>query len=374
MSLRGFRQATMLAVALSAMLLLMFDASLTGAPQADLTSADTTAVEAAADANDRGAEEAEADPQQSLTEATSTIRGLLNGLVRVLPKIAVALLLLLLAWLLSMAMHRLLQRFLRGWEKSEAASAIVRLTLFLLAIGAGLSVIAGDATALVGSVGLVGLALSWALQTPIESFTGFVLNAFRGYYRPGDRIEVGDVYGDVYRIGVLATTVWESGGPGKSVSGAQPTGALITFPNWEILRSNIINYSQDFPFVWDEVVFGVANESDLKYTLDVIRKAATSVVGEMMQTPADQYRELLKRQRLSFDVEKRPQVYVSLTDSWTNFTVRYLVPLRERRKWSSELVLLVSCELARPEHRGRIRPAYPKSKVDVVRNETASEY
>ena len=70
-------------------------------------------------------------------------------------------------------------------------AALMRIGLFLLAIAAGLSVIAGDATALLGSIGLIGLALSWALQTPIESFTGWVLNAFRDYYRPGDRIEVG---------------------------------------------------------------------------------------------------------------------------------------------------------------------------------------
>jgi small-conductance mechanosensitive channel len=63
----------------------------------------------------------------------------------------------------------------------------------------------------------------------------------------GDRIAVGDVFGDVYRIDVLTTTVWEAGGPGKPVSAAQSTGALITFPNWEVLRSNIINYSRDFP-------------------------------------------------------------------------------------------------------------------------------
>ena len=32
---------------------------------------------------------------------------------------------------------------------------------------------------------------SLPLQTPIESFTGWLLNSFRGYYRVGDRIEVG---------------------------------------------------------------------------------------------------------------------------------------------------------------------------------------
>lgn len=366
----------MLAVALSAMLLLLFGrASSIAQPLSDSPTSESAQPAANDSIQEESAaaptaapqenEPSEADPQRSLSEATNTIRSLANGLISVLPKITVALLLLLLAWLLSTITHRLLVRLLSGWEKSEAISAIVRLALFLLAIGAGLSVIAGDATALVGSVGLVGLALSWALQTPIESFSGWVLNAFRGYYRPGDRIEVGEVYGDVYRIGVLATTVWESGGPGKAVSGAQPTGALITFPNWEILRSNIINYSRDFPYIWDEVTFAIANDSDLRYTLATIEAVAKSVVGPMMQEPAKAYQRLLERERLSHRVEPEPTVYVTLADSWTNFTVRYLVPLRERRRWSSDLVLAVSEALSNAEHVGKIRAGYPRTEVDL---------
>ena len=206
------------------------------------------------------------------------------------------------------------------------------------------------------------LALSWALQTPIESFTGWVLNALRGYYRIGDRVQVGDVLGDVYRIGVLATTVWEVGGPGKSVSGSQPTGALITFPNWEILRSNITNYSRDFPYVWDEVTFSVANESDLQYAIDVIQKTAAAVVGEMMREPAAEYQQLLQREHLSHDVHQAPEVYLSLAESWTNCTVRYLVPLRERRTWSSDLILAVSTANVSPRTPGPNRLRLPQDQ------------
>ena len=147
--------------------------------------------------------EADVEPHQSFEEATATIRELVYGFMAVLPKILVALFLLLMAWILAVVLRWGLHKTLSGWERSEAVAALMRIGLFLLAIAAGLSVIADDATALLGSVGLIGLALSWALQTPIESFTGWVLNAFRGYYRPGDRIEVGDVFGDVYRIDVL---------------------------------------------------------------------------------------------------------------------------------------------------------------------------
>jgi small-conductance mechanosensitive channel len=356
--LRKFRQGTALAVALTAMLLL-----LGGVPEITAQETGQTAANAPVHVN--------TDPGAALEEATTTVRDLFGGLYGLLPKIGIALLFLLAAWGLSRLVRVVAPRVFGRWERGEAVAALAQIVLFLAAIAAGLSVISGDAAALVGSVGLVGLALSWALQTPIESFTGWVLNALRGYYRKGDRIEVGDVFGDVYRIDILTTTVWEAGGPGRAITAAQPTGSLITFPNWEVLRSNVINYSRDFPFVWDEVAFGVTNESDLRYAVEVLQKLARKLFGETMKSRAEQYRALLKDEGLDYDISDQPQVYLSQADSWTDCTIRYLVPVRERRRWSSELVLVASEELAREEHRGRIVSAYPRTDIALIPTEPA---
>lgn len=237
--LRRFRQGSTLAVALTALLLLVAGVS-----------EDTAGQEPAPAAPE---EAAPADSSLALEEAGTTLRDLLVGFYGFLPKIALGLVILAAAWLVSRLVRAALRRTLPGWERVEAVSAVVTIAINLGAVVVSLSILAGDAAALLGSVGLIGLALSWALQTPIESFTGWFLNSLRGYYRVGDRIEVGDVFGDVYRIDVLTTTVWEAGGPGKAVAGAQPTGAMITFPNWEVLRSNVVNYSREFPYVWDEL-------------------------------------------------------------------------------------------------------------------------
>jgi small conductance mechanosensitive channel len=247
------------------------------------------------------------DPGAAMDQAASTMRELALGFYAFMPRILLVLALLALAALVARGVQWLLNRTLRGWERKEAAGALARLVVFLSAAVAAVSVLAGDVRAVVGSVGLFGLAASWALQTPIESFTGWLLNSFRGYYRVGDRIAVGEVFGDVYRIDVLTTTVWEAGGPGKPVRAAQSTGALITFPNWEVLRSNIVNYSRDFPYVWDEVEFNVANESDLAYTASVIEDTARRVLGPQMEQAANEYQALLDAQHLPIEVEELPR-------------------------------------------------------------------
>ncbi|MEO8294622.1 MAG: mechanosensitive ion channel domain-containing protein [Gemmatimonadota bacterium] len=309
------------------------------------------------------------DARTSVKQATGTIRGLWRGFQALLPKVAIALLVLLMAGGINRLMRPLLRRAFRSFHRADAFGVLAAIVLWLLAFGVALSVLAGDVRTLIGSLGLIGLALSWALQGPIESFTGWFINSFKGHYRVGDRIAVGEVFGDVYRIDLLTTTVWEAGGPGKAVQAAQPTGALVTFPNSEVLRSNIVNYTGDFAYVWDEVSFGVTNESDLPYVVGIVRQVAMDVVGKTMAGPAEQYRKMLLDTGLAWDVAVEPQVYLSLSDAWTNATVRYLVAARERRMWSSRLIEAMAVELAKPDHKGRIIGSYPRTDVKLIDRE-----
>ncbi len=393
-SLRRFRQASVLAVALTAFLLL-----LTGSPEptaaapptvpglvavqdtggADAPSADPAAGADANAAQGSGAvrpglspggafepdsDSAAANPAKSVQEAGRTIHDLVQGWLALLPKLGIAVGLLVFAWLASRLARPAARRIFGRWERAEGAAAVAGIVIWLTAIVAGVSVVVGDARAVAGSVGLLGLAASWALQAPIESFTGWLLNSFRMYYRVGDRVAVGEVFGDVYRVDLLTTTVWEAGGPDKAVAGAQPTGALVTFPNSEVFRSNVINYTRDFPAVWDEVSVSITNESDLDRAVELTRATSRDVLGEWMETAAADYRVLLKNAGLPYDVSGVPEVYLTPGDSWTNVTVRYLVPARERRGTASRLYQALSRAISAGGEE-TVQGAYPRQRVDV---------
>ncbi|MGE0816645.1 MAG: mechanosensitive ion channel family protein [Vicinamibacterales bacterium] len=351
--LKRFRQGSALAVGLAALVLVVWGAPVGGQDSAASPSGQATS----------GAAPVLPVAGDGVGEAAATMRALASGFFAFLPRLVLALLVVAFAVLAVKLTSRVLERTLRGWDRLTAVTAVMRLVAALAVGVVALSILAGDARAAVGSVGLVGLAASWALQTPIESFTGWLLNSFRGYYRVGDRISVGDVFGDVYRIDVLNTTVWEAGGPGKAVTAAQATGAVITFPNWEVLRSNIVNYSRDFPYVWDELTIGVANESDLAYCAGVLRDVARRVLGDEMAEAARRYQELLMAERLTFGIEEVPVVYFSSNASWTDCAIRYLVPVRARRAWASRLLVEIGRELGRAEHARRIVSVYPRSEV-----------
>jgi hypothetical protein len=60
-----------------------------------------------------------------------------------------------------------------------------------------------------------------------------------------------------------ATSFGPPGSPAPAAAlssrGAREAGAPITFPNAEILRASLTNFTCDFPFAWDEVSAGVGD-------------------------------------------------------------------------------------------------------------------
>ena len=378
--LKGFRQATILAVAITGFILMLISPSEAGLGFQDNAEVQDTEL-VVVDPADSGAVEAEDSlatrtPQSSkeaTDEAFSAIQNLWNSFYYNLPKILIALGTLFVGWLFAWLVKTVLRKTIGKWHSSGAITTLITISIWLLAIGIAVSIVAGDIRALVGSFGLIGLALSWSLQTPIESFTGWLLNSFQGYYRVGDRIRVGDVFGDVFRIDFLTTTVWEIGAPYSPgfVHAEQPTGRMVTFPNNEILSGTVINLTGDFPYVWDELSVGVANESDLNVSMRVLEEVALDLLGNYMREPAQKYATLLETVGIFDSVSEKPQVFVSTDDSWTNITIRYLVGARERRKWKSELTLRITKELNKPEYKGIIIPVYPRQQVQFINPEGA---
>lgn len=377
-ALRGFRGATLIAIAITSFLLLVADPGGEAQTMPDTLPDTVSIIEPVSVEDLREEEEAprrDPEPVAAAEEATDTLREIGAAFVEFLPRLLIALLIFVAAGVLVRLLRPLLRRALASFERADAYTALIAIGIWLIALGVAFGVIAGDVRALLGSLGLIGLALSWALQAPIESFTGWLLNSFRGYYRVGDRVAVGEVFGDVYRIDLLTTTVWEYGGPDRppgSVRAEQPTGRLITFPNNEVLTGTVVNYTRDFPYVWDEITFPLSHEADLRYAMEVVRRAAVAAIGDEMREPARAYGRILVSAGLEPGVPDEPQVFVSNADSWNDLTVRYLVPARARRVWKSELTVGLSEEMAKPEHRGRIITGYPRQEELKVRRDVVT--
>src|SRR5438874_2792666 len=201
----------------------------------------------------------------------------------------------------------------------------------------------GALTALgIGSI-IVGLAV----QAPMKSFIAWIYILVRQPFRVGDRIKIGDATGDVIDVGYLDTTLWEFSG-GDLLSTDHSTGLIIKFPHSKILSSTVYNYTWPlFPYVWNEIKFSVAYNSDLAFIAETMQRVASAEVGESMKRQIRVYRELLSQTPVNqLEVREEPAVLFRVNaNTWLDAIVRYLVHPKEAGRVKTRLIKRLLAEL-----------------------------
>jgi len=196
------------------------------------------------------------------------------------------------------------------------------------------------------SIGVLSLILGLAVQTPVTSFLGWIYLLVRTPYRVGDRIKIGDATGDVIDVSYLDTTLWEFGGDYLSTD--HPSGRIIKFPNSKVLNSTVYNYTWPlFPYVWNEIKFSVAYNSDLEFIAETMQRVAEAEVGESMMKQIRVYRELLAQTPVDqLEVRERPAVLFRVNaNTWLDAIVRYLVHPKEAGRVKTRLIRKLLAEL-----------------------------
>ena len=210
------------------------------------------------------------------------------------------------------------------------------------------------------SLGLISLIVGFALQTPITSLIGWIYILVRTPYRVGDRIKIGDATGDVIDVSYLDTTLWEFGG--DLLSSDHPSGRVIKFPNSRVLSSEVYNYTWPlFPYVWNEIKFSVAYESDLEYVAETMRRVTEQEVGENMAEQVQVFRQILAQTPVDqLQVREHPAVlFRTNSNTWLDAIVRYLVNPKEAGRVKTRLIPKLLKELTAEPN----KVLFPKSNL-----------
>jgi small-conductance mechanosensitive channel len=216
---------------------------------------------------------------------------------------------------------------------------VIRLAAAVLVLGAAGAILFGNFYTGLVSLGVVSIIVGLAVQTPMTSFIGWIYILIRSPYRVGDRIKIGEATGDVIEVGYLDTTLWEFGG--QYLSTDHPSGRLIKFPNSKVLNSTVYNYSWPlFPYIWNEIKFHIAYESDLEFVADTMKQVVMEHRGEKMVKRVQVYRELLAKTPVDqLSVKEQPEVIFRVSDNtWLEAIVRYLVDPRHAGGVKTELI------------------------------------
>ena len=215
---------------------------------------------------------------------------------------------------------------------------VLNLVVVLTIIVISLSLLSATWYTALISLGLLSLILGFALQTPITSFIGWIYLLIRQPYRVGDRIQIGEAKGDVIDVSYLDTTLWEFGGPYLSTQ--HPSGRIIKFPNSLVLNQTVYNYSWPlFPYVWNEIKFQVAYDSDLEFITQTMQQVVEEDLGDQMIDLVQVYRELLRQTPVDeLEIQERPVVHFRASENtWLEAIVRYLVHPKESGRVKTRL-------------------------------------
>jgi small-conductance mechanosensitive channel len=195
------------------------------------------------------------------------------------------------------------------------------------------------------SLGLIGAAIAFALQDVFKNFAGGIMIFLNGIYHVGDRIEFNERYGDVIDIGILYTTLMEIR---EWVQGDQVTGRLTMVPNGGILSGTIQNYTRDFDFIWDELTIPITYDSDWKEAnsmiIEIARKETLPIVEKAEKT--------MNQLEGKYYFTKRsiePSVFITLTDNWISFGVRYVAEVHNRRVLHDKLSRAILEEIGKSD-------------------------
>ncbi len=238
---------------------------------------------------------------------------------------------------LTFLIHRVIARLLRLRIKDSSAFHTLRmLTRNSLFVLGGLLILAiwlGAGSNLAVTMGVFGAGIAFASQEVIGSFAGYLNIVIGGVFHIGDRVRIGDVVGDVVDIGMLRTTVMEIEG---WVRADQYTGRMVTVANRMIFSDSVFNYTQHWPYLWDEIMLPITYDSNWHLAGQILLEHGRDYTGDFQEQAKSIFGELRKRYPLQ-ETPVEPSLYVVMTDNWIEMTLRYVVDPHERRVVASKL-------------------------------------
>jgi small-conductance mechanosensitive channel len=258
---------------------------------------------------------------------------------------------------------QLLRRFIRKnlpnskvkYRSQKGIEVIGYLILIILT----LSYFTGNIKDFTLAIGLLSAGVAITLQELILSIAGSLYIFFVKVYKPGDRIEINGIKGDVIDVDSIYTTIMEIG---EWVSSDNYSGRIIKLSNAFVFKGPIYNYSMDFPFIWDEFNLPIRYGSDVELAKDIIIKVATDTLSEYVVNSIAKWKDVVDRYYIE-NAKVEPTLAITMTDNWIQFNLRYIVDYKKRRVTKHILSELISKKFE--ETNGQVVLA--SSTVEIIR-------
>jgi small-conductance mechanosensitive channel len=192
------------------------------------------------------------------------------------------------------------------------------------------------------TLGVVGAGVAVALQDVVASIAGAFTIGFSKLYNVGDRVQIGEIRGDVIDIGLLRTTLMETG---NCVSKDLYNGRIVRIPNSALLKGPVFNYSQGFRFVWDEIKVLLTATSDCRLAREMLLRAAKESIGEYILEAQTSWK-IISENYQSANPQLEPTVSLLVNAGSLEFSLSYVVDYTKRTAMQDRLFTKIVQEVA----------------------------
>jgi len=182
-------------------------------------------------------------------------------------------------------------------------------------------------------LGLLSAGLAVALKDFIVNSVSWLFIVWRKPFEVGDRIQIGQIAGDVIDQRIFQFTLNEIG---NWIDGDQSTGRIIHVPNSKILSDAMSNYTKGFPHLWNEIYIMVTFESNWEKAKAILLDIANKNTITITKDAEKQIKDAAKKYLIFYN-NLTPIVYTSIEDSGVKLSIRHLCMPHQRRGTAEQI-------------------------------------
>lgn len=175
-------------------------------------------------------------------------------------------------------------------------------------------------------LGLVTAGITIVLQDFILAFFGWFLLMGKNGIHVGDRVEINGVGGEVTEIGLMNTTLLETG---NLADMGLPTGRRISFMNSFAIRGQYFNFSTAGQWMWDEITVSLPASADPRAALERIQKTVQEETRESAVLATREWQRTMHGGHLS-KLDAEPVANLLTTAAGFDIQIRYVTRASSR--------------------------------------------
>jgi small-conductance mechanosensitive channel len=220
---------------------------------------------------------------------------------------------------------RAVLRYIHELRRRQLLLLLRRIALWaLVAVIVGFA-FASELGSIVTFAGLITAGIAVAMQSVLVSIVGYFFLAGKYGIRVGDRVQIGDVTGEVIDLGLVRMYLMELGGHGMM----GPTGRVVAFANSIVFQvsTGLFKQIQGYGIAWHEITLNLPAGSDYAATKNKLLAAAIDALKDFHEEIERQTKEIQRTTSSRASADAQPTVQLNFSATGVQAIVRYPVHL-----------------------------------------------